>query len=583
MLQQLLYILVISFVCCSWGLLPLLLLTRAVSSDTVWYRSRAGLIAFLFLLGCMMLGLLCSWLYLIIPLHFTTLLTLTVLQLSIAVPTGKRRLKRIWSSLSSPSLPVRGLPLFFSLTCIVLFLLLGSLPTANPDTGIYHLQIIEWASLHPAVPGIANLFPRLGLGSNWLLLISFFHIPWLSHESFSYLNTSLVIWLFIWLFHQWLYHRNNRDPARSHQGLGLFYFLLLAYSLLEWQLFRNAANSTSYDPIVTTCLLLTLCCWVECITPDGKEPGPSLLFVFITLSALGFKLSGFFILLLLAYHLFCHRRRLSYLVFTALSFLLIVTPVLVKNYIITGYPLFPLPLSIGSPDWKLPGGMMDLFGNYIVLSNRFYGSPFVNSFAFRQQHSAWYAQWFAAIGPQHQLIILLGIASILLVFLKKKWPADLSSLRTFMLLLLLMEAAWFFTAPNPRFSYATLLCTAFFPLSLLIGDLFRNIPYRIALLIAACCIILYIPYKSHAAFQAHNFLYPAPTFKGPDDIPLSINGSVYHHPQTPAAGYKCMLGMLPLPCACQANPFLQPRGTSLSDGFRMYPAPDSAFIQQYNY
>ncbi|HVU53893.1 MAG TPA: hypothetical protein VHD83_02510 [Puia sp.] len=575
MLQQLLYILCTSLICCSWGLPPLLLLKRSLFADMVWYRSKAGFIAFLFLLGCMTLGLLSSWLYLFIPLRYPAMLALTGLQLSITVWTGRGRLRRLWSSLPASG-PLKGLPLLFFILCIFLFLLLGCLPTANTDTRIYHLQIVEWASAYPAVPGVVNLFPRLGLGSNWLLLIGFFHIP--GQQNFFYLNTSLVIWLFVWLFHQWYYHWRNG----SHQQLSLFYFLLLAYSLFDWELFRNTASSTSYDPIVTTCLLLLLCCWVECILLDGKEPAPSLLFVFIALSALGFKLSGFFILILLAYHLFRHRRLPYYGIFAASAFLLIVTPVLVKNYIITGYPLFPLPLSIGSPDWKLPGGMLNLLNNYIVLSNRFLNSPFVNSVAFREQHAVWFAAWFKAMVPQHKLILLLSVVSFFLVFIKKKWPGGHAHIRIFMLLLLLMEIAWFFTAPSPRFSYATLLCTAFLPLSLFIGHLIPDAPYRIGTLAAICCILIYIPVKTNASFRATTLLRPQP-FTNINDCPLSIDGAPYHHPEKPASGYICLLGSLPLPCTCQINPFLQPRGPSLSDGFRMSPAPDSVFVRQYKY
>jgi hypothetical protein len=363
---------------------------------------------------------------------------------------------------------------------------------------------------------------------------------------------------------------------------------------MDWELFRNTASSTSYDPIVTTCLLLVLCCWAECIVPchrrdggeftdPGKEPEPSRLLVFIALSALGFKLSGFFILILLAYHLLRHRRKISYWLFTSLSFLLIVAPVLVKNYIATGYPLFPLHFTIGNPDWKLPEGMTNLLNNYIVLSNRFYSLPFVNSFAFRSEHSIWFGLWFKSITPEHKLIVLLSGISLLYVLFKKKAKAWPGHLRTFMLLLLLMEAAWFVTAPSPRFNYASLLCTAFLPLSLLAGHRLPDLAYRLGLLIATCCILLYIPHKTKASsFASDNFLYP-PSFSGLPDSPIPINGAVYHHPVKAAEGYPCILGRLPLPCTCEMNPWLHPRGTSLRDGFRMQPLPDSTFIQQYHY
>jgi hypothetical protein len=581
MLQQFLQILIISSICCSWGLLPLLLLQSAIPADLTWYRSRAGFIAFLFLTGCMTLGVLSSWLYLLIPLKFFSLLALTAVQLLLTVTLGRRRLSNILTSL--PASPVRGPALLFYVTCLCLFILLGSMRTSNTDTRIYHLQIVQWASAYPAVHGLANLFPRLGLGSNWLLLISFFHVPGVGHENYSYLDTSLVVWLFVWIFHHWAHHWNRRNVSSAHKGLGLFYLLLLAYSLLDWELFRNTASSTSYDTIVTVCLLMTLCYWAECILVDRKEPGPSRWFVFIGLSALGFKLSGFFILILLAYHLFRQRRQLNYWLFAVFSFLLIVAPVLIRSYIITGYPLYPLPYTIGHPDWKLPEGMTNLLNNYIVLSNRFYSSSFTNSYAFREQHPLWFGQWFKAIEPQHKLIILLCAVSLIFVVIRRKWWAGHVMLRRFMLLLLAMLAVWFFTAPSPRFSYATLLFAALLPVSLFAGGLIPDAAYRIGFLAATCCIFIYIPGKMHTdSFKAQDLLYPV-QFRNVNDAPMVINGVQYHHPERPAKGYPCLLGSLPLPCTCQMNPFLQSRGPSLSDGFRMLPAPDSAFIQQYNY
>lgn len=577
MLQQLLHIFIISFTCCSWGLIPLLLVKKEPAADLVWYRSWGGLIAFLFITGCMVLGLLSSWLYLVIPLRFTSLLLLTVIQLSITAILGAGKIKKLFSSLSLFRTRLTGIPLLFLITCLILFLVLSCLPTASTDTRIYHLQIVRWASEFPAVPGIANLFPRLGLGSNWFLLIGFFHIPGFEDGNFSYLNVTLVIWFFIWLFQHWKYHWQNWHSSPAHRSLCLFYFLLLVYFLYDWELLRGTAGSTDYDTIVTACIMLVICCWVECMMMD-KGPGPSLLFVFIAFSALGFKLSGVFVLILLAYHLF-RNRILSYWLFTSTLFLLTLVPVLIKNYIITGYPLYPLPWLAGNPDWKLPREMTSLLHNYIILSNRFYNRDFINSFAFRQQHTAWFAEWFSNILPQHKLIILLSIASLFLFFTKKKLPITYPRIRTFLLLLLLMEAAWFFTAPSPRFGYAALLCTALLPASLLFGYMVPVTWYRYGLLLTTIGTIIYLSAKMHTSSI---LIHPQP-FVDQTATTIIINGTNYRRPETPASGYPCLLGHLPLPCTCQENPFLLRRGPSLRDGFRMQPGPDSTFIQQYKY
>jgi hypothetical protein len=523
----------------------------------------------------MVLGLLSSWLYLFIPLRFTSLLVLTSIQILITVVLGTGKLKQIGSSLPPFRFHLAGI--LFIITCLVLFLVLSCLPTVSTDTRIYHLQIVRWASEFPAVPGIANLFPRLGLGSNWFLLIGFFHIPGFMDGNFSYLNVTLVIWLFIWLFHYWKYHWQNWHSSSAHRSLCLFYFLFLAYFLYDWELFRGTAGSTDYDVIVTACIMLVLSCWVECIMMN-KSPGPSLLFVFIAFSALGFKLSGIFVLVLLVCHLF-RNRSLPYWLFTSTLFLLILVPVLIKNYIITGYPLYPLPWLAGNPDWKLPTGMTNLLHNYIILSNRFYNRDFINSFAFRQQHAAWFVEWFSNILPQHKLIVLLTVASILLFFIRNRRTGTYPGIRTFLLILLLMEAAWFFTAPSPRFGYAPLLFTAFLPACLLAGHLVPPTWYRYCLFTGVCCLVIYLVGKAPAL---QGIIHPPPFVDQPANT-LLINGTPYQQPTPPPKGYPCLLGHLPLPCTCRENPFLARRGPSLRDGFRMQPQPDSTFIQHYKY
>lgn len=110
-----------------------------------------------------------------------------------------------------------------------LFMLLSSLQSVNGDTQIYHLQVIRWQYEYGTVPGIANLYPRLGLNSNWLGLISLFNIHLSGHENFNYLNAALVIWFFIWLFSTWHFHYTQMS-LKKQPGAKLVLFSI--YPLL---------------------------------------------------------------------------------------------------------------------------------------------------------------------------------------------------------------------------------------------------------------------------------------------------------------------------------------------------------------
>src|SRR5262249_44212825 len=106
---------------------------------------------------------------------------------------------------------------------LIVFLLLSSLQPVNGDTQLYHLQVIRWQHEYGTVRGIVNLYPRLGLNSNWLNLVSCFYLPFLKDENFTYLNGSFVSWFFIWLFSTWYFHFKQMSVRKSSRVLACFY------------------------------------------------------------------------------------------------------------------------------------------------------------------------------------------------------------------------------------------------------------------------------------------------------------------------------------------------------------------------
>ncbi len=581
MLQQILYILIISCICCAWGLPPLLLLGNNTPADHRWYRSWLSFFAFLFLLGCILLSILASWAYLFVPMKFGYLIGMTAIQTPITLILGRKKLLAILPEKKNAPPPPSGIALFFLTACPSLLLLMSCLPVSSGDTQIYHLQLISWAIQYPVVPGLANLFPRFGLGSNWFDLIALFHIPTWTTGSFYYLNASLAIWFFIWLFCRWHYHWNKAATSAGSRALCLFYFLVLTYCLLDWELLRGTANSTDYDTIVTVCVFLPIDSWLEGLLEAQEETGFSYLFVMITCAAIGFKLSGIFVTILLLYYLL---RRLSprHILFTALTGLLVLTPVLLKNYITTGYPLFPLSLRAGSPDWQMPNGMVNQLHNYITLANRFYNQDFANTDDFMRQHSNWITGWFYSILWQQKAIAVLTLASLGLFALHPGRFVNTFRLRILLLLLLLMALTWFLTAPGPRFGYGILLFTAFLPLSLFLGPVIPKSWYRYGLLLGSVFVLAYLPAKVRAFARITSCWLQPPSVPTPAYTTVTIHGSNYHLPVKKDGGDR-MCDFLDLPCIGAENPYLSQRDTSLREGFRFYTLPDSAFIRNYNY
>ncbi len=469
----------------------------------------------------------------------------------------------------------------FIAACICLYLLLGALMPVNLDTYIYHLQIIRWTNEYGVVPGVANLYPRFGLGSNWFNLISFFYIPSFQHQNFSFLNTTAVIWVFLWLVNKWAIHYSQKDKEPMHKVFAALYFLLLGYFLFDWQLFRDASNSTSYDFIITSLTLLCITFLSEEIFFQSK-PTFSPFFLVAAIATIPFKLSGILILFLLVAYLLPFRK-FNVWVKTGAIGIVIVLPLLIKNYIATGYPLFPFPVSISHPDWQLPLEMTAGLNDYIMNVNKFYN--YQVSFINEQDISTfnWIPFWIKTILLKHKILLGLGLFSVALFFYNPAPAVSHRRIRLFIAALWLMLAAWFFTAPDPRFGFSFILFLAFFPLCLFLG---RRIPasvYQYLFIIAIIPLVIYGLAKWKTGNRQAGLLAHVMPIETPPAKKILVDTIPFYLTRMDSLQWLYPCAFSQLPCMGENNPFVRPRGNRISDGFYMNPSPDSVFIRNYNY
>ena len=143
-----------------WGVPVHFLLTKKFK-DPFWPQHGVPLPCFLFFSGFLVLAILNAWMVLFMPLNFRLVLTesfFLILLLPFYNPI------RLLHTNKPNSFRRFTLPevLFFILVLILLIYLSAGV-AVNNDTSIYHLQIIRWVNEQGTVPGLANLFPRLGL------------------------------------------------------------------------------------------------------------------------------------------------------------------------------------------------------------------------------------------------------------------------------------------------------------------------------------------------------------------------------------------------------------------------------------
>jgi len=579
MLQLILYIIIVSCICMMWGVPVLMVYKKSYPDKEFWLRSTIGYLCFLFFSGLLTLSFISSWLCLFAPLKFTYLLLLT----SVLIVFLIFKRKQIRNLLTFGKIKFSTLEIAFAVIVVLIFLIAGSLNPVNYDTQIYHVQIIRWVNEYGTVPGLANLFPRFGLGSNWFNLISFFKIPIFKYQNFTYLNITSVIWFFLWLLNNWKFHSTAEKVIPANRIMSHFYLFIILFCFFEWELFRDAASSTNYDFIVTALSIAAISYLLEILLFTTENKWSPLVFIVICLSIIPFKLSGATIIVLLAFYLFL-INKIKYWLFSLLAGLLIVLPYLIKNFIITGYPLYPSTISFTNPDWQLSKAMTNYLRQYIQTSNRFYN---VNGFDFKHipelMEKPWIKIWWNGILIQQKFIVIFSMSSVLIFFLKSKLAIDYIKLRILFFILLSMAAAWFFSAPSPRFGYGTLLVLAFFPICFFVCDKI-SITVQKPVIIFTIFISCWYLYKKSVPLQNNpeNLIHTVNLIQPPLNT-IYIKGIKFNLPEIINNGWMRNCFNSDLPCISQENKYLLPRGNSLKDGFKMDPLPDSIFIRNYIY
>ena len=581
MLQIILHIIIISIFCMIWGLPVLLLQKKHSSVYDFMMQSFLDTLLFLFFSGLILLSIIVAWLCIITPLNFSLLMLITAVLIFYLLIFKRKKIK-IFLKIANGGPSFSLIELVFIIACVVVFIVLGTLHSVNSDTHIYHVQMVLWFNEYGTVPGIANLYPRFGLGSSWFGLISTFRIPLFKQENFTYLNVTTVIWFFLWLFNKRKWHINHGQNAAS-KIMSLYYLLIILFCLFEWELFRDASNSTNYDFIVSGLNIMLISYLLESIILNKYSQAFSLWFVILGIAIIPFKLSGSLVLLLLIYYLF-NYKSFKYWLWASVAGIAILTPLLLKNYIITGYPLYPLSWSFFSPDWQVPKEMTDYLKNYIHVTNRFYNDYGLDIKKIPELiNKPWINKWFNGILVQQKIIICTAVCSLLIFFLKTGLQINYKKLRIVFAVLLIMAVGWFFSAPSPRFSYGVLLPLAFFPICFYGGNKLPSLLQKVLILIVTFALCFYL-YKKVSSFNGNwnLILYPYEIEKPPVKR-INIKGIDFYVPETVNNNWMRKCYGTPLPCFCEENKYLEPRGDRLQDGFRMNPKPDSIFINHYNY
>ena len=226
------------------------------------------------------------------------------------------------------------------------------------DNESYYIQTIKWLDTYGYVPGLANFHYFLGQQSGWHILQSALNLNSIS-GIFNDING-----LFLVLGNAYALDKLNRFDFSKHS-----LFLAIGFLPIFNIFFFQFISSPSPDlPI----FLITAILFTEFATyyiKEEKERSPILLLFILVIFAVYIKVIAVFLLLfpVLLYlkNKSLLKKDISKLCILSLLALIVFV---VKNGIISGYPLYPLAYFKQDFDWTVPVQLQD----YLVEATKSY-------------------------------------------------------------------------------------------------------------------------------------------------------------------------------------------------------------------
>lgn len=458
----------------------------------------------------------------------------------------------------------RGMQLFY-LAAVLYVTYLSAQQSFTYDEGLYYAQFIKWIQQYPVVPGLANLHFRFGLNSHWHILAAVFNFSWLTGTAGNHLNGALYLLVVLYLL-----PGKQDSPFITFVKAGLLIMINMP-QLCVYNIIAPAADL----PVFYIGILVILV-WLQQSRSLSAGAG-SIFLLLAPIYLVTVKVSAVPILLLtvILYLQFLRKKLYLQCFILLIPALLMMAPWLIRNIILTGYPLYPMELpAFFHTGWEVPTSVVHTLRQYIT-SFAFYRSADVERMmtdSTLQRFSTWFIQHLRIYDKV--MVVCAFLSPLVVLFRRKQLPAGFLPLYIF---LMLGTCFWIIQAPDPRFGYSYLAPLLVLTTVLCIPALQKRSIYTLALFATLLfqAGTLFLQQRLHKAFIAEGLVTvpPAPQQNWLQPAAYSVQPvNTYHTPFTmyvPLSNELCWDN--PLPCVDHLPEGVKMRGNSLEEGFA--PAP----------
>jgi len=443
---------------------------------------------------------------------------------------------------------------------------------SNPDSGLYHAQMIRWIETYPVIPGLGNLHTRFAFNSSWFVSNALFSFAFFGGQSFHLLPSAFFgIVLFVGL--QGLQQLLNKGFSYTN------FFRLLLIPISFYTL-ASEVSSPGTDLPVTLITWILIGKSIEIIeSKERPDPIDVVIFTLISLYAITIKLSAAPLFLFAVWALITSKSITKPIIIfsSGIAGLFVILPWLIRNVVISGYLIYPFPvIDLFTIDWKIPYEIA--INDQIIIQSwgRIPGQH--TTTVALMTFSQWVVIWYENLTKFRKIIIDIIMLSPIIFLIFYFFPIRtfisfknyISNYMPIITIIYCGLCFWFFGAPDFRFGYGLLLSAIVLvalPFVNLVYILFKKWSKVITLIVAFGVIgfqILFLGQSFEASSIISRLLIPA-DYKSLPTIPCDMNDFSILQPDINSWS-ECWYE--PFPCTPICETSIEMRGDSLQDGFR---------------
>lgn len=322
----------------------------------------------------------------------------------------------------------------------------------HPDTVEYHAETIGWINRSKAIQGLSFLNHRIGYGGNWYVVSSLFSFHFAGLNALTFINIVVPLW-FISFFVKKAEEYQKKEGAVSFIIIMIFILSFLVFSFI-----RLTFISASPDYITSLFILLILYYLLS---------GCNNIYILVLLIATAITIKLFALPLIVFLIIYSLRElmkgNLKKVIISTIFFIIILSPFVARNIIITGYAIFPYPeLQIKNAKFTLPPETAEHEKAYIKAYNRI-PVDYNNSYEVKKVANfpikEWVPIWWNNKPLADKIFLLISLTSVLaLVVLIKKIIARGEYVLLYCIITTLSGIVfWFYYAPEIRLGGGFLL------------------------------------------------------------------------------------------------------------------------------